>query len=577
MKAKTVLFLLFISLLCGACHGKTKEDLLWKGRQLIGERDYGAAAVYLERALEKDPGYTDANYELASAYCALGKFDSAASQLNAILKKHPSDTRARLALARVYLEQSDSGKAFAELKKLPAGCSEEPRFLQEMGWAYAIEGDYPAALPYLHGAMQKEGCALTSVLMAKAYFNMGDMAKARDALNDALKADPSNDAALNLLASVQLRQGDVDGAIGTYARAGESDLEARFKEGMLLADTGRLAQAGALADRLISRFRFRPEGHMLKGIVLYDRKDYAGAEVSLRQSIEDGDNAQTHYYLGLCLLKTGDPELALSQLEIAAQLAPPFARAQDLAALILIRQGRTGEAIDKLNGIAAAGHADSGTRTLLGQAYLAQGRTKEAIAELALAAQESAGAALMLGGLYARQKDYRLAEGAYGMAERLAPGNAVAARLRAMALQGMGKYGPARAEYRKAIAADPRDVPALNNLAYLDLVAGDYNAALGLAAQAFALAPKNGDVLDTYGFALLENGRTADALKMLEKANALLPGNPNILYHMALAHKAMGDRDLAAGELRKSLKIGGFQDAGRARALLSEIEGRKGR
>lgn len=165
-----------------------------------------------------------------------------------------------------------------------------------------------------------------------------------------------------------------------------------------------------------------------------------------------------------------------------------------------------------------------------------------------------------------------MAESEYRGAERLAPGYAGAGYLRASALQAEGKTGPAIAEYRRTLAIEPNYVPALNNVAYLYANnEGDYAAALKFAARAFMLAPGNGNVLDTYGLALLKNGRTPEAVEALEKSNKLLPGDPEVLYHLALACQENGDGRMAEADLRKSVSIGNFPDAGRAKALLSRI------
>ncbi len=591
MRIKAALIFLFILTLC-AC--QSKEDLLGKGRKLIKQKEVKTAVIYLKKALDKDPDYTGAKIELARAYGLLGKPDSAQDELNGVLKADPADKEARLELARTYLEQSKPDQAFAELKKLPVSLSKDPRFLQETGWAYAIRGDYQTALSYLVNSVQAGGDgAETEGLIAQVYFKMGDMARAKEKLNEVLEKDPGNANAIELLASAQLREKDLEGAIATYSRAGRLNVNASFKKGMLLLEKGRSDQAGQTADDLISRFPRRPEGYALKGVQLYDLKRYNDAEVSLRKSLEYGQSPLTHYYLGLCLFNTNDMEQALSELDGAARVDPSIVQARNMGALILMKQNRTDEAIRELKDLAATGREDAATHDLLGNAYMSKGMKTEATEEFSRAkamdpssviSQASEGRAsegspedvrilMMLGDFHMRKKDYSAAEEEYGRAEKLAPAFADAAYRRAVALDAAGKYGEAMAEYQKTLATDPGYLAALNNLAYLELVrGGDCASALLLAARASALAPQNGGVLDTYGLALLKNGKAPEALMALERSNLLMPGNPEVLYHLALAYLAAGNKKSSVADLKKCLSMGDFPETGQARELLSRLE-----
>ena len=59
---------------------------------------------------------------------------------------------------------------------------------------------------------------------------------------------------------------------------------------------------------------------------------------------------------------------------------------------------------------------------------------------------------------------------------------------------------------------------------------------------------------------------------VLEKAASLLPGNPTVAYHLALAYKENGTRDLAVKTLQRSLTLGDFPEAASARKLLAELK-----
>ena len=53
----------------------------------------------------------------------------------------------------------------------------------------------------------------------------------------------------------------------------------------------------------------------------------------------------------------------------------------------------------------------------------------------------------------------------------------------------LGRAADAEAAYRRALALNPRDIKALNNLGNLRLEQGEYDAALDWYGRALALAP----------------------------------------------------------------------------------------
>lgn len=100
----------------------------------------------------------------------------------------------------------------------------------------------------------------------------------------------------------------------------------------------------------------------------------------------------------------------------------------------------------------------------------------------------------------------------------------------------------AEAAYRRAIAADPHNAQAYNNLAYLLAESGTrLDEAVHLARQALVLEPANPLVLDTLGFSLYQQGSYRDAADVLERARARgrwLPpsAQADIGIHLIRAH-----------------------------------------
>ncbi|MBP1635564.1 MAG: putative system TPR-repeat lipoprotein [Acidobacteria bacterium] len=140
--------------------------------------------------------------------------------------------------------------------------------------------------------------------------------------------------------------------------------------------------------------------------------------------------------------------------------------------------------------------------------------------------------------------------------------------------QRAGEPQRAVERYRIVLAASPKDVASLNNLAYLlavDLEQPD--EALPYAERASTLAPGNAEVVDTYGWIQHLLGRRQDAVTALAGAVRLAPANALIRLHAAVAYAAAGMVDAASRELAEAIRLDpGMADREEARALKSQLK-----
>jgi predicted Zn-dependent protease len=94
------------------------------------------------------------------------------------------------------------------------------------------------------------------------------------------------------------------------------------------------------------------------------------------------------------------------------------------------------------------------------------------------------------------------------------------------------------------LAERPNDAVALNNLAWIYQGRHDPKA-FALAQRAYMLQP-SAQTADTLGWIVLQEGNPQIALTLLRRAAASIPNDPSVLYHLAVALKANGQRDGAA-------------------------------
>lgn len=132
-----------------------------------------------------------------------------------------------------------------------------------------------------------------------------------------------------------------------------------------------------------------------------------------------------------------------------------------------------------------------------GRAFLQEGRTNEAIAELSTAAS----------------LDPKLNE---------------AHNLLGVAFDQKGLQDRAKESYERAVKAGPQDAQTLNNLGFSLYQSGNYRAAIDRLKRAAKLAPYDERIMNNLGLALCRMGKLEDAYKNFARAGGPLTGNLNM-------------------------------------------------
>jgi Flp pilus assembly protein TadD len=136
------------------------------------------------------------------------------------------------------------------------------------------------------------------------------------------------------------------------------------------------------------------------------------------------------------------------------------------------------------------------------------------------------------------------------------------------------RFDQAKAELEHILEKDPRNVVALNNLAWLYQRAGDPRAR-SLAERAYLLAPNLAQTADTLGWILVQEGQPAIALALLKEANGVPSAAPAIRYHLAVALNDSGHPEDAVPLLSEIVKPDvDFDEKPNAAKLLTKLSKR---
>jgi tetratricopeptide (TPR) repeat protein len=152
-----------------------------------GDRD-GALEVYRE-GIKATGGSEVLRFAVAGLYEQMGRYDDAIAEHEAMLQANPDSLAVANNLAMLLVSYRTDAASRVRAKELAARLagSDNPAFLDTLGWVQYLEGDLASALANLQKAVARApGVQVMHYHLGMAYFKKGDAAKAREQLEKAL-------------------------------------------------------------------------------------------------------------------------------------------------------------------------------------------------------------------------------------------------------------------------------------------------------------------------------------------------------------------------------------------------------
>lgn len=475
-----------------------------------GQRD--AAVAELERLATEDPTDRTARTRLVKMYLMSGRRADAESLLAGVIAKNPSDADALLQRSEIYM---DAGK------------------YQD------AQNDLNLVLRY------RPDSAEPHVLLARLDQAQGRALNQRQELAEALRINPELAAARLDLARLLIASKGAAAALEILNLAPETQKRAIpfiVQSNWALMDLGRLDEARkGVAQGL--QYAGTPDLLLQDALLKMDGKDFRGARASLDSMLKQN---------------------------------PEDVRA--LRALVQLYgiQNQRAAAFETIREYAARHSKSAPVQNFVGELLLAEGKAGEARA--ALTAARTADPRFRPAQLALARLD--VSEGKLESAHRALSGlldgnrNDPELWLYMGWLANMEKnYPQALSWFRRVVDAEPANVVALNNLAYLlASQSGQFDEALKYAQQVKEIAPDNKGVDDTIGWIMYLKGMYRPAVKYLESA-AQGEADPLIRYHLGMAYLKLGDKRGEA-TLRAALKSApDLPEARMAERLLAAARG----
>jgi putative PEP-CTERM system TPR-repeat lipoprotein len=548
------------------------------GEAYMQAGEYTKATEYFTKASTLAPKMAELRTALGLSKLALGENDRAVAEMEAATVLDTKSPKAGVILVMTHLRLKEYDKALTAAKKLEKEQPDNPLAHNLQGAAYMGKNDIVAARASFEKALSVQPAnfaAVMNLVQLDLRDKKPDAAKKR--LESVLEKDKKNVQIMTALADLALSQGQTKEATIWLESASKENPDV-LQPAMLLAThylrTGEKQKALTLAQKLQGTNSANPDVLNILGQAQFANGDKPAAlETYTRLVAMKPDSAPAQLLLAAVYTAMQNQQAASEAIKKALSLQPDYLEAQLAMVSSEANKGNYEQAltiarlIQKKNGKSPVGYE------LEGNLLMAQKKS-----DLAAKAYEQAFALGKSGPLMVKLHASLSQAGKGKVADpRLAqwlkehPSD-VAARMYQAGIYLAGKQNKAAIEqYQAVLQQNPKNVPALNNLAWLYQQEKD-SRALEYAEKANQLAPENPAVLDTLGWMLVEQGNVKRGLPLLQKAVSAVPEAASIRYHLALGLVKSGDKAQARKELEKILSTGKtFPQIEEAKALLKQL------
>lgn len=559
-------------------HPKFNYARIMVAMTLLRQHRYDDSENEVKEALALEPKNALGHQILGSDYVAKGMFYKAMDEFNKAIEYNPNLVGAHFEKGILALVEGEDGSAERELSRAVSLGPEIPGTRLALGSYYLRHKNYSEAIKVLtKGLSGKESDALIFNELAAAYFGQKKPAVAIKCLKLAKKSKPNYFSPYYNLANYYMTKGE----FGTALKECKSilKLDSGNVKGILL--TGMIYELMGEKARALHYFEKAYKTKNVYGCIglvsylLRNKQDEIAVEKVSEFIDANPSNLIMLRYAGKMYSDLHKYNEAIDAYENIERLKPGT-EIQNIA-FNYMKAGHFEKAVARVDDYISKNPHSTRGYLVLSSIYQEMKKPKKSLNVLDNALNEVVDVStieLKKAKIYTQIGQTDLAVKVYKNVLSKDPKNILAIFSIGTLYERIGNKKEAIKQYRAALSISDDYAPALNNLAYLYV--NDYGKiekAYDLAVKAFRCAPENPKVLDTFGYVLLKKGRAKEAVYFLKNADILLGGNSTVAYHLALAYRALGERDAAVRVLKKALKNRGNSAAAQARVLLKKLSG----
>lgn len=608
-----------LAALTGCVREPTEAELIASARKNLAEGKTPAAVIQIRNALEKNAQSAEARFLMAEALLANFEFAAAQDEFRRAKAAGYPDQAVVPPLARAMLFLDQAKKVIEEfgakrfddkladadlslsLAKAYGFQGDAAKSEQELKRSLQARPDYPAALLFkVRSIVLKQGvdAALEELQSHKELFTKSseaaylegslklngknDVDGATEAFKRSVALDPKAIQAHGSLIAVYLYKKDMDSArkqVELLKKAHPNAPVSKTYEAELALLEGDFQKARTLTSQVL---QVAPKSVRAMYIA-------ASAELQLKNSFQavtllqkalalQPDLHEASKLLTRAYVQSGQAPLALKAVARALERAPADVELLSLAAEANLQMGEAQKAEALYKKALALKPEDTRTQTALALALLAKGQELEGLRQLAAISQQDASpiADMVLMSSYLARGEVDKALATVDAVERKQPSKPAGPFARGRILMLKGDNAGARAAFQEALKRDASYIPAMNNLALLDLRDGKADDARGRFQAVLKADPGNVAALMSLADVMAtQNGPQAEITSLLDRAITADPSDPaprQMLIEYLLLQKsytaavAAGQKAVATMNSNPEL----FNALGRAQSAVGE-------
>lgn len=550
IRAKAITAVLLASLLA-SCSGESPESLINSGKEFLAKNDTKAAVIQFKNALQQNPGLSEARFLLGKALLQAGDPQGAEVELRKALElKHAPDQTIPL-LAQSMLSLGLAKKVTDEFSNAELTGESGANLKTTLSLAFQAQGNIDAANKALAAALALQpdyGPARIAEARAKAVKQ--DISGALAIVDDILAKNPTNHEAWLLKGSLVAYKGDPATALEYYNKAAQSKpdfVPAHLAIISSLMQSGKFDEATKQLETLKKFAAKNPQTRFVEAQLAYQRKDYSAVREISQELLKSYPNnpgflqlagateyqlashSQAEAYLNKALqqapdlvlarrllitnyLRIGQPAKAMATLQPVLEKIEKDPGFLALAGEVYLQSGEPKKAEEYFNKASKLDPNDPVKRTSLARAHIAQGNNALATAELEEISGSDKGtiADQALVAYHMRRNELDKALAAVDTLQKKQPENPATYNLRASIEMSRKNTAGARKNLEQALALNPTYMPAVANLAAMDLADN-----------------KPADARKRFDDVLAKDPKNVSALLALAKLTAMTGGKPD--------------------------------------------------
>lgn len=511
---------------CGSSPDEKKAVHFEKGLEYAEAGNHAAAVIEFRNAVEIDPRFADARYQLGVAYLRTERPRSALEELERAAGLDPSNTDAMLKAAEIYA-----------LINKPA---ESRQFIERLFESGGNTSDAYALLAQLE--MQED-----------------NIKAAEKAIGRALEHKPGESRYLIIQARILLADGRVDASAAALKEAVTLDPSTRNMRqliGFYMSQT----ENGEAEDIVLSFLEKTPAPHdlYLEMASFYSLREEPGkAEEYILLAIDNNPGASwLKIYLGNFYSTSGDFEKAEKAYQAAVEIAGETGDEKAVLADWYLNTGRYDEAAELADSVLKINPRHPMGKYIKARLLIQNKKSAEALAIL----EELTKSYPNWGELHYQKGVAHLNLGETGQsfaaaekAMAYAPNTPEAKTLMAQHLLLKRDFSAAKEMSMAALQQNRRNLRAGIILGKAMAALGENKEAMDILEQMTKFAPDNPEILFNTAGVYMASGRIREGMEMLEK---ILASDPGFVPAMAAVSKALIEQEKfeeAISRLRKQI------------------------